>query len=119
ADSASLHDLLAKHGRANEYARREAVASAWHLAGSAIAFAAGGALAQIDLVLPYYVTAGVAAIAAVIAMVMHDDTPAPAHTTTLRDWTRDMTAAIGEVTRNGRLAWLVGYSAVVFALLPP
>jgi hypothetical protein len=28
-----------------------------------------------------------------------------------------MTGALGEVARNGRLAWLVGYSAVVFVLL--
>jgi hypothetical protein len=28
-----------------------------------------------------------------------------------------MTGALGEVSRNGRLAWLIGYSAVVFMLL--
>ena len=28
-----------------------------------------------------------------------------------------MSGALGEVARNGRLAWLIGYSAVVFMLL--
>src|SRR5438552_7508240 len=46
---------------------------------------------------------------------MHDDQPAGSRT--LHAWTRDMTAALGDVARNGRLAWLVGYSAVVFVLL--
>ena len=61
ADSAYLFDLLAAHDRAHEYARRESTASAWHLLGSAVAFAGGGLLARIDLALPYLVTAGVAA----------------------------------------------------------
>ena len=122
ADSAYLYDLLARHEREHEYARRESAASAWHLAGSAIAFAGGGLLAQVDLALPYYVTAGVAAVAAVIAMLMHDDRPvaatrAAAPGTSLAAWTRDIASAVGDVARNGRLAWLVGYSAVVFVLL--
>ena len=56
ADSAYLYDLLAAHGRTGEYARRESAASAWHLIGSAVAFAGGGLLGQIDLVLPYLET---------------------------------------------------------------
>ena len=60
ADSAYLFDLLLEHDRAHEYSRRESAASAWHLMGSAIAFAGGGVLAQIDLALPYLVTAVVA-----------------------------------------------------------
>jgi MFS family permease len=122
ADSAYLFDLLREHGREHEYARRESVASAWHLAGSAIAFAGGGVLAEIDLALPYAATAVIAAAAAMIAVVMHDDQPAGTRSSATlpagaRAWTRDMTAAIGDVARNGRLAWLVGYSAVVFVLL--
>ena len=52
ADSAYLYDLLLEHDRGHEYSRRESAASAWHLMGSAIAFAGGGMLAQIDLSLP-------------------------------------------------------------------
>lgn len=115
ADSAYLFDLLLEHDRAHEYSRREAAASAWHLLGSALAFAGGGLLAQIDLALPYLVTAGVAAIAAVVAYFMTADTIAPARRRT--PWVRDMGDAVREVTRNGRLAWLIGYSAVVFVLL--
>jgi MFS family permease len=117
ADSAYLYDLLCAHGREDEYARRESVASAWHLAGSAIAFAGGGVLAEIDLALPYVATAVIAAVAALVAAVMHDDAPAGTRARSLPAWTRDMAAAITEVARNGRLAWLVGYSAVVFVLL--
>jgi len=117
ADSAYLYDLLARHDRTHDYARHESIASAWHLAGSAIACAGGGVLAQIDLVLPYYATAGVAVVAAVIALALPDEAPAAPPNRTLRGWTRDMVTAVGEVGRNGRLAWLVGYSAVVFVLL--
>lgn len=123
ADSAYLFDLLLEHDRVHEYPRRESTASAWHLLGSACAFAGGGALARVDLVLPYYVTAGVAAIAAVVACMLDNDRPqsiarmrAPA-TIVLRSWGRQMTEALGQVMRNGRLAWLIGYSAVTFMLL--
>ncbi len=121
ADSAYLFDFLREHDRSHEYGRRESTASAWHLMGSAIAFAGGGLLAQVDLALPYLVTAGVAAVAAVVACMLHDDRPVaderfPARLV-LRSWGAQMSSAIGEVARNPRLAWLVGYSAVVFVLL--
>ena len=120
ADSAYLFDLLREHDREHEYGRRESAASAWHLLGSAIAFAGGGLLGQIDLALPCLVTAGVASIAAVIACLLDDDRPRSAREparTALRTWGTQMSAAVGEVARNGRLAWLIGYSAVVFMLL--
>lgn len=125
ADSAYLFDFLREHGRTHEYSRHESTASAWHLMGSAIAFAGGGLLAQIDLALPYLVTAGVAAIAAVIACVLHDDRPlaetraAPSRgaLANVRSWGAQMRDALVEVGRNPRLGWMVGYSAVVFVLL--
>lgn len=121
ADSAYLFDFLREHDRSHEYGRRESTASAWHLMGSAIAFAGGGLLAQIDLALPYLVTAGVAAVAAVVACMLHDDRPVaderfPARVV-LRSWGAQMRSALAEVACNPRLAWLVGYSAVVFVLL--
>ncbi len=122
ADSAYLFDLLREHGREHEYSRRESAASAWHLIGCAFAFAGGGLLAQIDFALPYFVTAGVASIAALVACMLADDRPmagdvrAPVGTV-MRSWGQEMAAAVGEVARNGRLAWLIGYSAVVFMLL--
>jgi predicted MFS family arabinose efflux permease len=120
ADSAYLFDLLLEHDRVHEYGRRESAASAWHLMGSALAFAGGGALAQIDLALPYLVTAGVACIAAVIACLLDEDRVRPPREPAriaLRSWGREMRAAVREVSGNGRLAWLIGYSAVVFMLL--
>jgi MFS family permease len=136
ADSAYLYDLLAAHGRAAEYARRESAASAWHLIGSAAAFAGGGLLARVDLVLPYLATAVVAGAAAAVACLMRDDRAdlpeidgALADTLGgtlggrlpprlgLRPFGQQVLAALGEVSRSGRLLWLVGYSAVVFALL--
>lgn len=129
ADSAYLYDLLAAHDRAAEYPRRESAASAWHLLGSAAAFAGGGALAQVHMALPYLVTAGVAACAAVIACLLEEDMPAEdepaaeiasiayAAGNSVRSWWSQTFGALVEVARNGRLAWLVGYSAVVFALV--
>ena len=113
ADSAYLYDLLDAHGRAHEYPKRESAASAWHLIGSAVAFAGGGWLASYDLGLPYFVTAAVAAVAAVVACVMREAPVARAVVTFgMQSW-----GALAEVARNGRLAWIVGYSAVVFVLL--
>lgn len=116
ADSAYLYDLLAAHDRAHEYPRRESTASAWHLLGSAFAFVGGGALALVHLALPYLVTAGVAAAAAVVACLLEEDTE-DAPIRQRANWFQQTLAAMGEVLRNGKLAWLVGYSAVVFALL--
>ncbi|MGE0547063.1 MAG: MFS transporter [Kofleriaceae bacterium] len=116
ADSAYLYDLLRRHGREHEYARRESTASAWHLMGSAIAFAGSGVLAQIDLSLPYLVTAGVASVAALVACWLENDAPGTA-TATRSSWKGQTVDAIGEVVRSPGLAWIVGYSAVVFVLL--
>ncbi len=120
ADSAYLFDLLLEHDRVHEYGRRESAASAWHLMGSAIAFAGGGWLGSIDLALPYLVTAGVASIAAVVACLLDDDSPRiqkESARVRWQSWGAQMSLAVREVTQNGRLAWLLGYSAVVFMLL--
>ena len=125
ADSAYLFDLLASHDRGHEYSRRESAASAWHLLGSALAFAGGGVLASIDLALPYLATAVVAGGAAIVACLMSDELrerrahprPTPALGTALRAWGTQTVGALATVGRNGRLMWLVGYSAVVFVLL--
>jgi MFS family permease len=119
ADTAYLYDLLAAHDRVHEYPRRESAASAWHLVGSGLAFAGGGLLARVDLALPYVVTAAVAATAAVIACAMRDERPrvvVPGRGD-LRSWGRQTVGALAEVGRNGRLVWIVAYSAVVFVLL--
>jgi MFS family permease len=124
ADSAYLFDLLAEHGVAHEYGRRESTASAWHLMGSAIAFAGGGYLARIDLALPYLVTAGVAGSAVVVAGLLRDDRPRmaarvarPPPTVVLRAWAGHMRMAVRDVAGNPRLGWIIAYSAVVFVLL--
>jgi MFS family permease len=124
ADSAYLFDLLSEHDAAHEYSRRESIASAWHLLGSALAFAGGGLLAEIDLALPYLVTAGIAMIAVVVAMMLRDDRPGislrtkwPPAGQVMRSYMHQIRGALSVVGRNNRLLWLVGYSAVVFVLL--
>ncbi|WP_428264241.1 MFS transporter [Haliangium sp.] len=121
ADSAYLYDLLKRHQRGDEYPRREGAASAWHLAGSGLAFAAGGALGSIDLALPYLVTAGVSALAFVIALFMSSDRPAPGHTQSaaaeLGSYIRHMHGSLRDVITSRRLTWIIGYAAVVFVLL--
>lgn len=122
ADSAYLFDLLDGNGVGHEYGRRESTASAWHQAGSAVAYAAGGALAMIDLALPYLVTAFVALAAFATAAGMTDDRPpAPRADHTLgqawRVWHAHMRSAVADVAGSGRLAWIIAYSAVVFVLL--
>jgi MFS family permease len=113
ADSAYLYDFLRQRDRVHEYGRHESTASAFHLLGSAVAFAGSGFLAEIHLALPYLVTAGVAGTAAIVASLMPDD----------RDLSRaapkpsQVSSALGDVLRNPRLLWLVGYSAVVFVLV--
>lgn len=118
ADSAYLYDLLSNGGVAHEYGRRESVASAWHLAGSAIAFAGGGLLATVDLSLPYLATAGVALAACAVAAMLRDDRLHPSVASAPRiSFARQLRGALGAVGGNLRLRWLIGYSAVVFVLL--
>jgi MFS family permease len=122
ADSAYLYDLLSERGAAHEYDRREAAASAAHLFGAAAACAAGGLLAEIDLALPYLATGAVAGAALVSAAFLTDDVPRAVRTPAplgaeLGAWFHHMREAIRDVLGSGRLAWLVGYSAVVFVLL--
>ncbi len=117
ADSAYLYDLLAAHDRAHTYGRHEATASAWHLLGSALAFAGGGLLATLDLALPYLVTAGVAGVAAAVAWRLPDERPVVRTPRPAIAWGASIADALAEVARNRRLAWMVGYSAVVFVLL--
>jgi len=122
ADSAYLFDLLLEHGRVGEYGHRESVASAWHLAGSAFACAAGGVLGELDLTLPYLVTAGVSLAAFAVACVMRDDRrPIPPRRLPAREviraWRAHMHDATRTVRTSSRLTWLIGYSAVVFVLL--
>jgi MFS family permease len=122
ADSAYLFDLLQEHDCGHEYPQREGTASAWHQAGSAAAFAAGGLLGEIDLALPYLVTAGVAVAAFVVALCMRDERrPAPRVRqpagAELRSYLRHMKTSLREVRHNRRLIWIIAYSAVVFVLL--
>lgn len=120
ADSAYLFDLLNDHGRGDEYPRREGTASAWHQAGQALAFAAGGVLASGNLVLPYLVTAGVASVAFFVALSM-GERYAPANparpTISPREYAAHMRDAFRAVRRRGPLLWAIAYSAVVFVLL--
>ena len=118
ADSAYLFDLLNEHGRGDEYPRREGTASAWHQAGQALAFLAGGLLATSDLALPYLVTAGVASVAFFIALFMREGRVArPATTVAPREYLRHMRDSLGVVLRRGPLLWAIAYSAVVFLML--
>ena len=122
ADSAYLYDLLQDNGCGHEYPRRESIASAWHQAGNAAAFAAGGLLGEIDLGLPYLATAVVSAAAFFVAMCMggeerlavREKKPVFAEA---REYLRMMNGAVRDAIRNRRLAWIIFYSAVVFALL--
>jgi fucose permease len=113
ADSAYLYDFLRQRDRVHEYGRHESTASAFHLLGSAVAFAGSGFLAEIHLALPYLVTAGVAGTAAIIASLMPDDRDLARAAPT----SKQVSSALGDVLRNSRLLWLVGYSAVVFVLV--
>lgn len=131
ADSAYLFDLLQENGKGHEYPKRESTASAWHQAGSAMAFAGGGLLGTIDLALPYLVTAGVAASAFFVAGMMRTerkvrpDVPKASERAgavrplgaELRSYMHHMWRALREVKTNRFLIWIIVYSAVVFVLL--
>ncbi|MEK6606771.1 MAG: MFS transporter [Myxococcota bacterium] len=112
ADSAYLYDGLADDDRASEYARREGTASGFKHAGYAIACAAGGLLARIDLALPYLVTAATCAAAFVAACFLRE----PSHVRRARGGPR-VRAAVSLVVRSDRLRYLIAYSALVFCLV--
>jgi len=147
ADSAYLFDLLHGHGRGHEYPRRESISSAWHQVGSAAACAVGGVLGEIDLALPYLVTSVVSAVAFVVALFMgseHQASPGDAvrepprregpgagrgpilrravggmtsSGSALSAYVGHMKQSVRDVAKNGNLAWVIAYSAVVFVLV--
>jgi MFS family permease len=118
ADSAYLFDLLNEHGRGDEYPRREGTASAWHQAGQALAFLAGGLLGASDLAFPYLVTAGVASVAFFIALFMREGRmPRVARAPSVREVLHHMQGSMRVVLRRGPLLWTIAYSAIVFLML--
>jgi len=117
ADSAYLFDLLNDHGRGDEYPRREGTASAWHQAGQALAFLAGGLLGAHNLVLPYVVTAGVASVAFFVALFMREDGAPRQPAMKPREYAAHMCESLRLVAGRGPLRWAIAYSAVVFVML--
>ncbi len=117
ADSAYLFDLLNDHGRGDEYPRREGTASAWHQAGQAMAFLAGGLLGATNLALPYLVTAGVASVAFFVALFMREGPMVRQTSLAPREYARHMRDSMRYVARRSPLVWAIAYSAVVFVLL--
>jgi MFS family permease len=121
ADSAYLFDLLHAHGRSHEYPQREGTASAWHQVGLAMACLAGGLLGEIDLALPYLVTAGVSAASVVVALCMrperHTSTGESSAGDEMRGYLSHMGRSLRDVASSRVLAWVIGYSAVVFVLV--
>jgi MFS family permease len=123
ADSAYLYDLLHAHGRGAEYAHREGTATAWHLCGNSIFFAASGYLAQIDLALPYLATACTAGLAFVVGVTLRTESWMPRARVTrplredLVEYCQLMKRSVTQVVHTRQLVWLIGYSAVVFPLV--
>ena len=135
ADSAYLYDLLHANGRGDEYAKREGVASAFHLGGMAVACVGGGLLGSINLAIPYLVTAGVSALACVAALLMRDEhtfsSRAPAASVRgsatehakatvageFKDYVVHMGEALRDVLHSKQLIWIMSYSVVAFILL--
>ena len=121
ADSAYLFDLLYEGGHGHEYPERESVASAWHQVGSALACAAGGVLGEIDLALPYLVTAVVAFAAFIVALFLRTERRPPPRQQSMADelrvYTRHMARSFRDVAHSRILTWIIGYSAVVFVLV--
>lgn len=121
ADSAYLYDYLEKNDEGESYPRREGTASAWHQVGSAAAFACGGFLAQIDMTLPYYVTAGVAFCAFILAALLSSerlpDAPLGGIRKELASYRKQMGAAVRDVFRSSNLLRTIFYSSLVFLLL--
>lgn len=121
ADSAYLFDLLHAHGRGHEYPRREGTSSAWHQAGLAMACLAGGALAEVDLALPYLVTSAVAFAAFVVAMCMRPERrfaeAEKSAGTAMRVYLHHIGRSMRDVVQTRMLAWVIAYSALVFVLV--
>jgi MFS family permease len=117
ADSAYLFDLLNDHGRGEEYPRREGTASAWHQAGQALAFLAGGLLGARSLVLPYVVTAAVASLAFFVALFMREDGAPRQAAMRPSEYVAHMRESLRLVAGRAALRWTIVYSAFVFVVL--
>lgn len=112
ADSAYLYDGLAEADRVYEYARREGTASGLKHAGFAVACAAGGLLARVDLRLPYLATAAACLAAFVVAWRLDEPRRVRRARESVRVSRALVLAAAGE-----RLRWAILYSALLFCLV--
>ncbi len=119
ADSAFLFDTLRHVGREDDYRRLEGKASYSKHMGLAVAALIGGALASIDLRLPYVVTGIVSLTAVVVAVGMRE----PPHTAgkqqalTWREVGDSILTAGRTIRRANGLLWAILYSAAIFVLI--
>jgi MFS family permease len=117
ADSAYLYDGLKHAERLEEYQRREGTASAFKHAGFAVACVLGGALATVDLALPYLVSAGACLLACGVAWRLGEPahprlTPRPA----VADLGQGMRHALSLSLRRPGLRLAILYSVLLFVL---
>jgi len=118
ADSAYLYDGLKHASRVEEYQRREGTASAFKHVGYAVACAAGGLLATLDLALPYLVSAATCLLAVGVAWRLGEPvrprplTPLPA----AADIAHGMRHAVSLCFRRERLRFAILFGALLFVL---
>jgi MFS family permease len=118
ADSAYLYDLVKDGGEAARYRAYEGTASSWKHIGMTLAFAAGGFLGQKGIALPYLAAAGLCGVAAVVALTLHEPTPAtPPEGARWRGYGPHIAQALHSVMRGRRLRYAILYSSLIFVLL--
>lgn len=120
ADSAYLYDQLQAVGRANEYLRREANASAAKFAGLGVAAAAGGLLVYlVNLEVTFLVTAGVSFCAFGLTLLF-PESHAPGRVKSAQGAAGlglHIAEAARSISGNRAIWWVILYSSLIFVLI--
>ncbi len=108
-DSSLLYESLAEDGREDEIEAQELRAWRFGFAGFAISAITGGAMALIDLRVPYFATAAAFALCFIVTLRFREPTHRRSE---LSEWAR--LDALGTCFRKPVLVWLFGLSALMY-----
>ncbi len=112
-DSSLLYESLVRTGAGADIATHEARAQTWSLLALAFASITGGALALLDLRLPYLFSAIAAALALVLAWCFVE----PGDETTERTGILQSIRLIAQTRSNPVLMWLLAFSVAMTVLV--
>ena len=117
AASAYVYDLLEREGRASTYKEVEGNARAISLAGKVVFWIGVGAMMEWHLALPYWLTAGSALLAFVVAWMLPAEAPATGHSDSRsRRFVTELGGALRVLAVSPFLIWVIVQGLFLFVV---